>query len=103
MFYLRCCLQPECVHPLCQQKQEDPNTYIPSTWYTGGPSVTYISLPVVDTNKPWGRPDCVECGGVCHGHYLKLADMDNCSYVGSLPPSVKNSSVFGQLKERQPS
>ena len=45
----------------------------------------------------------MECGGVCHGHYLKPADMDNCSYVGSLPPSVKIHKFFVQLKGRQPS
>ena len=45
----------------------------------------------------------MECGGVCHGHYLKPADMDNCSYVGSLPPSVKIHQFFVQLKGQQPS
>ena len=89
MFYLRCCLQPECVHPLCQQKQEDPKTYIPSTWYPGGPWVTFISLPVVDTNRPWGRRDCVECGGVCHGHNLKPLTWTTVAMLGHFHhPSV---------------
>lgn len=30
IFYLRCCLQPECVHPFCQQKQTNPDMHIPS-------------------------------------------------------------------------
>ena len=97
--------QITCVHPLCQQKQQDPNMHIPSTWYTDGPPVSFIPLPVVDMNRPWGKPDCVECGGFCHGHYLKPEAMahKHGQYVVSLPPSMEIQQFFTQLKGRQPS
>lgn len=103
IFYLRCCFQPECVHPLCQQKQKDPNMQLPSTWYSNGPPVSFLPLPVVDLDRPWGNPDCVECSGICHGHYLKPENMlHNHSYVYSPPPSVDIQQFFMQLKGRQP-
>ena len=63
LFYLRCCLQPECPHPLCQQKQKDPDTLIPATWHPTTPPVTALPLPVVDVNWPWGGSNCTECTG----------------------------------------
>ena len=95
MLYLHCCFQPECVHPLCQQKQKDPSMHIPSTWYTGGPPTSFIPLPVVDVSRPWGRPDCEECGGFCHGHYQETRSHDIQPQLCCLSSTTYgNSKVF---------
>ncbi len=100
VFYLRCCLQQECVHPLCQKKPKDPSTYIPSTWYPGGPPVSYIPLPFMDVSRPWGSTDCLECGGFCNRHYLKPEDLaGNQSIDASVPPSVKIQIWLNHLDE----
>ena len=65
--------------------------------------MSFLPLPVVDLDRPWGNPDCTECSGICHGHYLKPEIMlHNHSYVYSLPPSVEIQQFFMQLKGRQP-
>ena len=104
IFYLRCCLQPECVHPLCQQKQTYPDMHTPSVWYTDGLPLSFIPLPIVDTNRPWGKPDCVDCGGVCRGHYLKPDAMAHqLTVVSSVLPSVQIQRFFTNPKRQQPS
>ena len=40
-------------------------------WYSGGPCVSYLPLPILDPERPWGKADCNDCGGQCHGHFLK--------------------------------
>ena len=78
--------------------------HIPSTWYTGGPPTSFIPLPVMDVNRPLGRPDCEERGGFCRGHYQKPGAMaHNHSYVASLSPSMEIQQFFMQLKGWQPS
>ena len=47
---LLCCYQPDCCHPLC--KHCPPTS--PSKWYTGGPPITHLPLPVLDEQRLWG-------------------------------------------------
>ena len=67
VFHLVCCFKTECTHPICEKHSP---SELP-VWYNEGPSVSYIPLPIPDPLRPWGAPECVSCGGQCHGHYLK--------------------------------
>ena len=72
---------------------------IPSTWYSGGPPVSFLPLPVMDKDRPWGSSNCEECNGFCHGHYVKPERIsDNHSSDTSLPPSVVIQQFFVKLK-----
>ena len=66
IFYLQCCFKPECTHPACT---EGKNASTVTTWYSGGPPLTHLPLPVPDTLKPWGGL-CSKCD-VCAGHYIE--------------------------------
>lgn len=48
-FMLQCCFLKDCDHPICQTKHQ------PSLeWFPGGPPVSYVPMPVVDSDLPWG-------------------------------------------------
>lgn len=49
LFYLVCCLEPSCIHPVCQQSVDDHT--IDMNWYEGGPPLKYVPLPVPDPNR----------------------------------------------------
>lgn len=70
IFHLVCCLKPDCSHPIC--KSQNLTNY--PTWYSGGPLVSYIPLPIPDPSRPWGRTNCDECKGMCYGHFLKPSE-----------------------------
>ena len=70
VFYLLCCYDKECLHPLCKLGHP-PAT---PTWYPGGLPLTHLPLPVADAEHTWGSP-CSKCKGFCPGHY-KLVAMD---------------------------
>lgn len=42
-------------------------------WYQGGPPLTYIPMPILDTERAWGS-NCDTCAGFCCGHYVSPAD-----------------------------
>ncbi len=83
IFMLVCCYQPQCCHPVC--KMGTP----PSTpeWYSGGPPVIKLPLPVVDPERPWGGT-CQSCDGICSGHYkIVLTDVtDQRALCSTAPP-----------------
>lgn len=90
MFLLRCCLQPDCIHPFCLKAQDNPDC-IPRVWYPLGPSIKYLPIPVPDPERHWGRSNCLECCGLCNGHYMKpenLATADDEGTAGEAPPSA---------------
>ena len=85
IFFLRCCLSKECVHPLCSVLDQFPS------WYEGGPPLSFIPLPVQDPKRLPGNLECPECKGVCNGHYLKpdnhLLNLRQCTQPVCMPPS----------------
>ena len=54
VFFLRCCLQPGCLHPLCLKAQDHPDCVIPNAWFPSGPSVMYLPMPVPDPEQLCG-------------------------------------------------
>ena len=101
MLYLYCCFQPECVHPLCQQKQKDPST---STWYTGGPPTSFIPFPVVDVSRPW-EDQIVRNVVVLPWSLSKTRSHETQPQLCCLSSTIrwKFNSFSCQLKGRQPS
>ena len=63
------CFKPECCHPVCKRSVGAVASEI--CWFPGGPQITYLPIPVLDPERPWGNPECQECKGFCCGHYLK--------------------------------
>lgn len=94
-FYLKCCLDEKCFHPLASGSAEST-----SSWFPGGPSVTYFPFPVPDTSQPWGNPHCSKCEGQCWGHFLD----PKTAITSTLPPMKKPPSqllkeAFNKLKD----
>lgn len=64
------------------------------TWFPGGPPLTYIPLPVPDTDRPWGNKECAECSGFCAGHFLTPEKLiSNSKLQPVLPPSTQIQEV----------
>ena len=57
--------EKDCVHPLCVagRPNKDP------LWFEGGPSLSYLPLPIPDPQRSWGNK-CESCSESCVGHYL---------------------------------
>ena len=34
-------------------------------WFLGSPSIEFIPLPVPDSSRHWGTPNCKDCGEIC--------------------------------------
>ena len=97
-FFLVCCFKPGCSHPLCSKRIELPK------WFDSGPLVSYLPLPIPDPSRSYGNPNCQECKGYCHGHFMKPTE----SLASSLPqmkkpPSVILKEAFDSLKSYPPS
>ena len=52
LFISVCCFSKDCPHPRCQNGQSSSEI----TWFPGGPSITWVPLPVPDLKRPWGVP-----------------------------------------------
>ena len=96
LFYLVCCYQRGCIHPVCQREQSDPK----HLWYPGGPSLQFVPIPTPDPLRPYGG-QCSEC--VCAGHYMKpdklLEHVNSNGEVGNpSPPSEVILAVFQGCK-----
>ena len=59
VFQLLPCYQEGCPHPICMSGK--PETEY--CWYEGGPPLSYLPIPVPDTNRPWGDENCPSCSG----------------------------------------
>ena len=103
VYFLKCCLQSNCSHPLCQEGIQLP------PWFPGGPSLDYFPLPTIDPASTWGSTNCNKCQsktGTCSGHFLSP---DHELFLqGSIPPMIKPPSqllkeAFEQLGGRDPS
>jgi len=66
LFLLVCCFEHCCPHPLCQEGQEG---NICMEWFSNGPKVDSIPLPVPNPAQPWGSSKCSKCEGSCTGHF----------------------------------
>lgn len=100
LFFLLCCFQESCPHPLCQRGKEG----LLMNWYSNGPPLTFVPLPVPDPDRPWGNVHCEKCTGFCSGHYLppeKTFDLPQTSM--SLPPSTILKNFFTTLAGHEPS
>ena len=101
LFFLVCCFQPGCCHPICKAHENKPE--LPS-WFEGGPSVSYLPLPIPDPDRSWGASNCPDCNGVCSGHYLKPEKALQSSHPAMVqPPSVILKLEFAKLKGTSPS
>ena len=93
-FFLKCCYQPDCTHPVCQSGH--PSSTV--CWYPGGYPVSYLPLPVPDSERPWGSQTCSTCKGFCAGHYSKFVDTNDPAALKSIkPPSVVLKQKFSEL------
>ncbi len=84
VFQLLPCYQSGCPHPVCLKERED------MVWFDGGPPVSFVPIPVVDPDQPWGG-NCTSCSGNCTGHYLHYPDV-----VGAGTPSKPPRDVIGE-------
>ena len=91
---MKCCYQPDCTHPVCQSGH--PSSTV--CWYPGGYPVSYLPLPVPDSERPWGSQTCSTCKGFCAGHYSKYVDTNDPAALKSIkPPSVVLKQKFSEL------
>lgn len=67
VFFLACCYQPGCIHPMCSKESQDSE----QVWYPGGPHLKYVPIPTPDPDRPYGDQEGQDCEGVCCGHYSK--------------------------------
>lgn len=102
VFFLKCCFEDDCIHPLCSNQQWLSSEAM--TWFSGGPPLSYIPLPIPDPKQPWGNSECQRCKGVCHGHFLQPAEAwkSNLSPMCK-PPSDILQHVSSQLGDETPS
>ena len=88
VFVLRACYEAECNHPICHIGRPTDEL----VWYTGGPSVQFLFLPVPDPERPWGSKECKNCNGFCTGHFMCLekvlaTDSNDLLAAHTYPPS----------------
>ena len=92
-FFLVCCFDPSCCHPVCRSEQK----HMPP-WYSGGPLITHLPLPIPDPDRPWGNVDCTECKENCTGHYLPpKSSIQSQLLPMKKPPSTVLKEKFDQL------
>lgn len=94
LFYLKCCLDVDCTHPFCNQQVSV------STWFPGGPQLSYLPFPVPDPSQPWGNSNCSRCEGQCSGHFLPpdKAIVAQLSPM-KMPPSQVLKEIFDGLSD----
>ena len=98
-FFLVCCYKSGCTHPVCNSHSP---TELP-LWYSGGPCVSYLPLPIPDPERPWGKADCNDCGGQCHGHFLKPEQAIGSTLSAMRhPPSTLLKEFHQSLKGASP-
>lgn len=99
IFCLTCCLKEDCCHPICKSGSIGK---LPC-WYTEGPLVNYVPLPIPDPFRPWGNSDCTECTGSCYGHFLRPLDAIKSVAPPMAPPSQIIKVAFEALLQYPPS
>lgn len=98
LFYLVCCYEPGCIHPVCREESKD----LEPLWYPDGLDLRFVPIPTPDTDRPFGG-QCQDCKGLCSGHYLK-PDKLWCHFKTSgvlgkpVPPSDAILAVYREQK-----
>ena len=98
IFFLLCCYKDGCIHPCCQAGTTEQCI----RWYPGGPPISYLPLPVVDSDRPWGNLSCSTCSGskFCSGHYkLQVVDVRSTTSLKQMskPPSSTLKERFASV------
>ena len=98
VFFLACCYQPGCIHPVCREKSKESEPL----WYPGGPHLRYVPIPTPDTDRPNGG-QCQDCEGVCSGHYLKPDKLwQHANSGGELgKPQPPSDVIFAVYREHK--
>ena len=93
VFYLKCCCQQECSHPLCQRSLSV------HSWFPEGPPLSYLPFPIPDPDRPWGGV-CHQCKGKCYGHFLSpdKALSTKTPLPMKKPPSFRLKEAYDKLK-----
>ena len=65
------CKAKGCPHP---RRQENGNSDDGTTWFPGGPPLSYFPIPIADPKYPYHGGVCVCEGGGGVGHYLCLEE-----------------------------
>ncbi len=97
-FFLICCLNTQCSHPVCKKGEL---SELPK-WYDGGPSISTFPLPIPDPQRCWGSSNCTDCNGPCTGHFLKPKEALVSSLSPMVPPSTILKGAFDALKKYPP-
>ena len=87
VFQLLPCFDKTCPHPVCKEEKD-------FFWFDGGPPLSFVPVPVADTNRPWGG-NYSKCTEHCNGHYLQLPD--NLTGSKCLPPRDIIGDAFKTL------
>lgn len=99
VFFLRCCFQKECPHPICSRG----GSIKDYSWYPNGPPVSTLPLPSIDPERPWGSTSCTDHKGFCTGHYRTImVDFDNLREMPkdvAMPPSLMLKQIFTTEKD----
>ena len=102
VLYLRCRYEKNCIHPRCKQGCSE----VEATWYPGGPPLSFLPLPAVDPERPYGSGDCSQFKCVCSGHYMKPEQLRvafrSGTNIASKPPSNVLLSKMTKLKYEMP-
>lgn len=71
-FFLKCCLEESCIHPLRYQVKLQPDF-----------QVSNLPLEVPHPTQYWGNSKCQRCKGVCHGHFVTYSsfEIQSLAYV----------------------
>ncbi len=90
--------EKECLHPFCISGQPMPQ------WFSGGPPVSYIPLPIPDPDLHRGSMSCSKCTSFCSGHFL-IPEKAETSHLDPMtqPPSVIIKKAFLELQGESPS
>ena len=97
IYYLLCCFQPGCIHPLCKRYVGKSRSEL--SWFPGGPPLTYLPIPIPDPERPWGNNSCKQCSGFCSGHFLTPKEALSAHAVAmTTPPSAMIQQAFKKGK-----
>ena len=98
IFFLRCCYNDDCIHPICQAGHPQDEV----TWFLGGPPIDFLPLPLEDHDRLYGG-NCNVCKALCSGHYMKYEKLLN-RYLEKRevnflqPPSVSILQAYQKYK-----
>ena len=87
LFYLRCCYQSDCIHPICRPEKPQERFQ-----YSDGPPLSLMPLLTPDPARPYGSTACQECKGFCMSHYFNPNQLEELAKNSDVVPSNKPPS-----------